>query len=102
MIRAWYTGAIPNNTFDGFIIKQEPEFIDNNKNNTFDKKFFENSIQKLKKSGVFIIEDISNGFLLDFNDWVIKNEKNFKSIEILTIPTQGSVQDNNRVIIIKK
>lgn len=66
------------------------------------KKFFENSIQKLKKSGVFIIEDISNGFLLDFNDWVIKNEKNFKSIEILTVPTQGSVQDNNRVIIIKK
>jgi hypothetical protein len=29
MIRAWYTGAIPNNTFDGFIIKQDPEFIDN-------------------------------------------------------------------------
>jgi hypothetical protein len=29
MIRAWYTGAIPNNTFDGFIIKQEPEFVDN-------------------------------------------------------------------------
>jgi hypothetical protein len=28
IIRAWYTGAIPNNTFDGFIIKQDPEFVD--------------------------------------------------------------------------
>ena len=27
IIRAWYTGAIPNNTFDGFIIKQNPEFV---------------------------------------------------------------------------
>lgn len=29
IIRAWYTGAIPNNTFDGFIVKQNPEFINN-------------------------------------------------------------------------
>ena len=29
VIRAWYTGAIPNNSFDGFLIKQNPEFINN-------------------------------------------------------------------------
>jgi hypothetical protein len=27
IIRAWYTGAIPNSTFDGFIVKQNPEFV---------------------------------------------------------------------------
>ena len=38
-IRAWYTGAIPNNTFDGFIIKQDPEFV-NNKNYQPELKFY--------------------------------------------------------------
>jgi len=27
IIRAWYTGAIPNDSFNGFIIKQSPEWI---------------------------------------------------------------------------
>jgi hypothetical protein len=29
IIRAWYTGAIPNTSFDGFLVKQNPEFINN-------------------------------------------------------------------------
>jgi len=29
VIRAWYTGAIPNEVFDGFIVKQIPEFTNN-------------------------------------------------------------------------
>lgn len=66
------------------------------------KKFFENSIQKLKKSGVFIIEDVSEVYLEEFINWVNDNVKNFRFIEILTIPVHGSVQENNRVVIIKK
>jgi hypothetical protein len=66
------------------------------------KKFFENSIQKLKKSGVFIIEDVSEVYLGEFIDWVNNNVNNFNSIEILTIPINGSVQENNRLVIIKK
>ena len=29
VIRAWYTGSIPNDVFDGFIVKQIPEFTNN-------------------------------------------------------------------------
>jgi hypothetical protein len=66
------------------------------------RKFFENSIQKLKKGGIFIIEDISEVYLTEFNDWVKDIATSFEFMEILTIPVQGSVQENNRVVIVKK
>jgi hypothetical protein len=66
------------------------------------RKFFENSIQKLKKGGIFIIEDISEVYLTEFNEWVKDINTSFEFMEVLTIPIQGSVQENNRVVIVKK
>lgn len=66
------------------------------------KKFFDNSIHKLKDGGIYIIEDVSEIYLSDFNNWVLENKNKYKMFEILTIPIPTDVQENNRIILIKK
>jgi hypothetical protein len=63
---------------------------------------FENSKHKLKKDGIYIIEDVSEVYLNDFNDWISKNKNEYKLLEIVTIPIPTEIQENNRLILIKK
>lgn len=62
--------------------------------------FFENSISNLKDGGIYIIEDVSSVYVKDFESW-IKNI-NCKFSKILTIPINSNVQENNRLVVIKK
>jgi len=65
--------------------------------------FFENSIHKLKKGGVYIIEDILNSSLDEMrnqiNKWkVIYTDLNFK---LLSIVSRRNHRDNNLLVIQK-
>ena len=66
------------------------------------KNFFNNSIHKLKNDGIYIIEDVSEVYLNEFNNWISENKDKYKLFEILTIPIPTQVQENNRVVLIKK
>jgi hypothetical protein len=66
------------------------------------KNFFDNSIHKLKSDGIYIIEDVSEVYIEDFNNWVSENKEKYKMFEVLTIPIPSVIQENNRMILIKK
>jgi DNA-dependent RNA polymerase auxiliary subunit epsilon len=66
------------------------------------RNFFNNSIHKLKNDGIYIIEDVSEVYLNEFNNWISENKDKYKLFEILTIPIPTQVQENNRVVLIKK
>jgi hypothetical protein len=66
------------------------------------RKFFNNSIHKLKNDGIYIIEDVSEVYLNEFNNWISENKDKYNLFEILTIPIPTCVQENNRLILIKK
>jgi hypothetical protein len=69
---------------------------------TFDanKCFFEHSIHKLKKHGVYIIEDIASSDLPKFSDQLAVWTAMYPHIEfkILTIPHRANRHDNNLLV----
>ena len=66
--------------------------------------FFENSINKLKKNGYYIIEDIcisnKNSFIKKINEW----KKIYRDLDIhfYKIPLNNGKRSNNNVIVFKK
>jgi hypothetical protein len=64
--------------------------------------FLEKSIQKLKDKGFYIVEDISEVYVSDFKDYINLNKNKYNYITMMTIPINTDVQENNRLLIIKK
>lgn len=64
--------------------------------------FFENSIHKLKPNGYFIIEDIKNKDLSNFNLKIKEWESQYKncSFTLLKIPS-ANTSDNNLLVVFK-
>lgn len=68
------------------------------------RTLFENSISKLKKGGIYIIEDISSVYLQNIEKWFeeLVNCKKYFYVEIVTIPINTEVQENNILGVIVK
>lgn len=68
------------------------------------RNFFTNSCHKLKKGGIYILEDISEQYSDNvqnwFNELIDSNEYYF--VKLITLPISGSVQENNRLGVIVK
>jgi len=84
---------IPNLTFD---------LIIDDGLHTFEAgvTFYENSIDKLKDSGVYIIEDVTPQNLIRFVDY-LKKSKNFVDVIRLKSLIRGLRPDNNLIVIRK-
>ena len=68
------------------------------------KNFFENSIHKLKKGGIYILEDISEEYLNEVEVWFedLKNSNEYFYVETVTLPIPTEVQENNRLGVLIK
>ncbi len=68
------------------------------------KNFFDNSILKLKKGGIYILEDIDDSYVDDVKLWFdnLISENKYTYINIVTLPIPTDVQSNNRIGIIIK
>ena len=49
-----------------------------------------------------ILEDVSEVYIEYFNNWISENKEKYKMFEVLTIPIPSVIQENNRMILIKK
>jgi len=63
--------------------------------------FFENSIHKLAVNGYYIIEDVSNGYLPEWESILQKWRSLYPnlSIEVVSIPSTTNNYDNNLIVI---
>lgn len=63
--------------------------------------FFRNSIHKLKKTGVYIIEDIHIDFIENFKNLLpfLKEEFDYLTFELKEIPNPKNRSDNNLIVI---
>lgn len=68
------------------------------------RNFFEQSIHKLKKGGIYILEDISEVYLDDVEKWFaeLSESKEYYYVETVTLPIPTPVQENNRIGIVIK
>jgi hypothetical protein len=68
------------------------------------KNFFENSIHKLKKGGIYILEDISEDYLDNIEKWFseLVDSSKYYYVETVVLPIPTEVQENNRLGIIVK
>lgn len=68
------------------------------------RNFFENSVNKLKKGGIYILEDISEEYLDKVENWFgdLSESKEYYYVETVTLPIPTEVQENNRLGIIVK
>jgi hypothetical protein len=68
------------------------------------KNFFDNSILKLRKGGIYILEDIDDSYVDDVKLWFdsLISENKYSYINIVTLPITTDVQSNNRIGIIIK
>lgn len=68
------------------------------------KNFFENSIHKLKKDGIYILEDIDDSYLNEVNLWFdsLISEGKYSYVGVVTLPINTDIQANNRIGIIIK
>lgn len=68
------------------------------------KNFFDNSIHKLKKNGIYILEDIDDSYLNEVNLWFesLISENKYTYVSVITLPINTDIQSNNRVGIIIK
>jgi FkbM family methyltransferase len=75
------------------------------------KIFFENSIHKLKKGGVYIIEDIKNEEIPEFNEW-ISSLSGYQHVQMVTLQhplrpygaqvgTDDDILDNRIMVLVK-
>jgi len=65
------------------------------------KTFFENSIDKLKDNGIFIIEDIDRRYYSQFQPFVSELKKKYKFVELVEIHNPKNGSDNNIILVIK-
>jgi len=65
------------------------------------RNFFENSVHKLKKGGIYILEDISEQYSDNVQNW-FNDSSEYYFVKMITLPILGSVQENNRLGIIVK
>lgn len=68
------------------------------------RNFFENSIHKLKKGGIYILEDISEAYLDDIENWFkeLTDSGEYFYVETVTLPIPTCIQENNRLGVIVK
>ena len=75
------------------------------------KTFFENSIHKLKSGGIYIIEDIRNDELTEFNEWV-SSLQGYAHVQMVTLQhplrpygaqvgTDEDILDNRIMVLVK-
>ena len=65
------------------------------------KIFFENFISHVKDGGFFIIEDIGNDHIEEFQAYIELNRSKYRYMELVKIPNKDNIWDNNLVIVIK-
>lgn len=92
----WNSSEFQNIEFDIIIDDGDHSFISN-------YTFFVNSIHKLKKGGIFIIEDLLQDNFNQFQTCIsdLKTKYDLEYIEVMNIPNPDNNIDNN-VVIIKK
>jgi hypothetical protein len=71
------------------------------------RNFFDCSIHKLKSGGIYIIEDIMDDFIDDYEKWLneLISTKTYHYVEMISIPSRYTVmnqQEDNRLAIIVK
>lgn len=68
------------------------------------RKFFDASVHKLKKGGIYILEDISEDYLDNVEKWFSEliDSKEFYYVATVTLPIPTEVQENNRLGVIVK
>lgn len=92
---------IIKNMWDKIDVKFDIIIDDGVHHPTMNKIFFDNSIDKLRDGGLYIIEDIHKKYFNDFNLFIDENQGRFKSIELIKIPNDGNKADNNIILIEK-
>ncbi len=63
--------------------------------------FFECFIDKVRKGGFYIIEDIDKKYFVEFEKYMNQIKKDFELVELVKIPNPSNLSDNN-LLLIKK
>jgi hypothetical protein len=92
----WMDDKLVNVEFDIIMDDGKHEFIPN-------LNFFRESIHKLKKGGIFIIEDLTFPTYNAFENIVnqLQNEYSLNYIKLMKLPHERNNNDNNILLVIK-
>ncbi|MFZ9531137.1 MAG: hypothetical protein ACO272_01335 [Candidatus Fonsibacter ubiquis] len=92
----WNTDKLKDIHFDVILDDGKHEFISN-------LNFLKESIHKLKKGGIFIIEDLTISTCNSFENILfgLQNQYSLDYIKLLKLPSQNNKIDNNILLIIK-
>jgi hypothetical protein len=92
----WMNDALINLEFDIIMDDGKHEFTSN-------LNFFRESIHKLKKGGIFIVEDLTFSTYYAFESIVnqLQNEYSLDYIKLMKLPHERNNNDNNILLVIK-
>jgi hypothetical protein len=92
----WMNDALINLEFDIIMDDGKHEFTSN-------LNFFRESIRKLKKGGIFIVEDLTFSTYYAFESIVnqLQNEYSLDYIKLMKLPHERNNNDNNILLVIK-